>query len=135
MKAASSVGVLAALILAGCHDSVAPDSGKDLEVLKLEAPSVIGPSSSANVVLTVGVGCDVFFDRIVETRWGTKVFLAAKGTARNLPPGTYCIDVLGEERHSYEIKPPLPDRFTIVVLRAYSAPPLTAEVQKGFTAN
>jgi hypothetical protein len=128
------LGIVAASGLvasAGCHESTAPSPTLALEVTKLEAPSVIAPGASLTVVLTVGTGCGLAFNRVLETRSPTEVILTAVGRTSIPPIG--CIDVLKLEKLSYEIKAPLPSRFTVVVREPGTLAPLTADVLTGFT--
>jgi hypothetical protein len=79
----------------------------------------------------VGEGGCTVFDHIAESRSGSKVVLRAIG--HNLNPAGYCLDYLKLSPRAYEIKPPLPSRFTVVISEPGIIPELSADVQVGFT--
>ena len=111
--------------LAGCHEPAAPASTLTLLVTKLEAPTLIAPGSSLAVVLTVDTVCGFAFDHVSETRSQSQVILIAVG--RNPIPPMGCPQTL--EAIPYEIRAPLPSRFTVVVKQPGTLAPLIADVQ------
>jgi hypothetical protein len=112
------LGVLASS-LAGCRDSRAPSAPSEFVLLganQLSAPATIALGSSLTVVLTVYTGSCLHFDHIDESRRGATITLAPLGIEqKDLPPNTACTSELRLEVHSYQLDPPFPQKFDVVV--------------------
>ena len=115
------LGVLAGS-LAGCRNSSEPSSPSApsefvlLGAYQLNAPATVAAGSSLTVVLTVYTGSCLHFDHIDESRRGTTITLAPFGIDQvDLPPNTACTTELRLEVHSYQLDPPFPQQFDVVV--------------------
>jgi hypothetical protein len=118
VSSALVLGVLAGS-LAGCRNSSEPRAPSEFVLLgayQLSAPATVAAGSSLTVLLKVYTGSCLHFDHINESRRGTTITLAPFGIEQvDLPPNTACTSVLMLEEHSYQLDPPFPQQFDVVV--------------------
>jgi hypothetical protein len=127
-----SLGLAVAMsmtISVGCRDSGGPDQYARLQVTKLEAPATVAAGASVDVVLTVGFGSCITFDRISEGRDGAQINLVVWGR-QHIPPGNgSCPDILLTEPRAYRLEPPFPPRFTVVIPPVFGERLLTQDIE------
>ena len=134
MKRGWSVALLAVLVVSatGCNPfEPNPDQSVELGVSKVEVPSTVTSGTSFNVVLTVQTGGCLSFDRIDVVRSETSANFTVWGKdASKGRKGVTCPEILLEEPHTYEVKPPFSGPFTVWVDRGRLSPLIqTVQVQ------